>query len=124
MKPALQAVRTGHVKAMAHITGGGLLENIPRVLPDGVGVWITATSWQAPPVFNWLATAGKIDAHEMARTFNCGIGLVVVVAPEHADEITAVFEKAGEKCFRIGAVEDNKTAERVHLLGASGVWPA
>ena len=123
VKPALKAVRTGHVKAMAHITGGGLLENIPRVLPDGVGVWLSTPGWQAPPVFRWLAEAGNIDAHEMARTFNCGIGLALVVAAEHAEEIEKVLTEAGERVFRIGAVEDNKSKERVTLLGADKVWP-
>ena len=123
VKPALKAIKTGHVKAMAHITGGGLLENIPRVLPEGVGVWLSTPGWQAPPVFRWLAEAGNIDPHEMARTFNCGIGLVLIVAAEHADEISAVLTGEGEQVFRIGAVEANSTAERVHLLGAGSVWP-
>ena len=123
VRSALQAVRTGHVKAMAHITGGGLLENIPRVLPDGIGVWLSATSWQAPPVFRWLANAGHIDPQDMARTFNCGIGMVVIVAPEHAAEITQVLAEQGEKVFRIGEVEINKSAHRVTLQGADGVWP-
>lgn len=123
VKPALAAVRTGHVKAMAHITGGGLLENIPRVLPDGVGVKLDAKSWQAPAVFRWLAQAGNIDAHEMARTFNCGIGLVVIVAPEHANEISKILTDGGEKTFCIGEVEANASAERVKLQNTDKVWP-
>ena len=99
------------------------MENIPRVLPDGVGVWLSTPGWQAPPVFRWLAEAGNIDAHEMARTFNCGIGLALVVAAEHAEEIEKVLTEAGERVFRIGAVEDNKSKERVTLLGADKVWP-
>lgn len=123
VKSVLRAVRAGHVKAMAHITGGGLLENIPRVLPDGVGVWLSAPGWQAPPVFSWLAKAGNIDAQEMARTFNCGIGMVVIVGADHADEVTALLTDSGEQVFRIGAVEENRTAHRVNLLGAGTVWP-
>ncbi len=123
VKPALKAVKTGHVKAMAHITGGGLLENIPRVLPDGVGVWLSTPGWQAPPVFKWLAEAGKIDPQEMARTFNCGIGLVMIVGADHVDAVTKVLTDNGEQVFRIGAVEDNTSAERVHLLGAGSTWP-
>jgi phosphoribosylformylglycinamidine cyclo-ligase len=123
VKPALKAVRTGHVKAMAHITGGGLLENIPRVLPDGMGVWLGTTGWQVLPVFKWLAEAGDINPMEMARTFNCGIGLIMVVAPEHADEIMGILTAAGEQVSRIGAVEENTSKERVHLLGAGDTWP-
>jgi len=123
VKSALQAVRTGHVKAMAHITGGGLLENIPRVLPDGFGVRLNAKTWQAPKVFHWLAKAGGIDAPEMARTFNCGIGLVVIVAREHADAVTKILTDAGEKIFRIGELEANSSASRVTLQGADKVWP-
>jgi phosphoribosylformylglycinamidine cyclo-ligase len=123
VRAALQAVKTGHVKAMAHITGGGLLENIPRVLPEGLGVTLDAKSWQAPPVFRWLAKAGNIDANEMARTFNCGIGLVMIVAADHIDEVTKILTKAGEKTFRMGAVEKNTTPGRVTLQNADSVWP-
>lgn len=123
VKPALKAVRTGHVKAMAHITGGGLLENIPRVLPDGMGVWLSVPGWQVLPVFTWLAKAGNIEPLEMARTFNCGIGLVMIVAAEHAEGVATLLAEAGEKVFRIGAVEANATKDRVHLLGTDKAWP-
>lgn len=123
VKPALKAVRTGQVKAMAHITGGGLLENIPRVLPDGIGVWLSTAGWTVPPVFKWLAEAGNIEAHEMARTFNCGIGLVLIVAAEHAENVSAILTEGGEKVFRIGEVEANTSKERVSLLGAGDKWP-
>ncbi len=123
VRSALAAIKTGHVKAMAHITGGGLLENIPRVLPKGLGVKLDAKSWTAPPVFRWLARAGSIDAQEMARTFNCGIGLVVITAPAQADAIAQILTNAGEKTFRIGAVEANDSAHRVILQGADKVWP-
>jgi phosphoribosylformylglycinamidine cyclo-ligase len=123
VKPVLQAIRTGYVKALAHITGGGLLENIPRVLPDGIGVSLEAKSWQAPPVFRWLASAGGIDAYEMARTFNCGIGLVLIVATDHVAEVSAILTTAGEKVFRIGKVEANASAHRVTLKDADKVWP-
>lgn len=123
VKSALKAVHTGHVKAMAHITGGGLLENIPRVLPEGLGVWLSAESWPMPPVFKWLAKHGGMDGREMARTFNCGIGLVVVVARNHADEIMRILTESGEKVHRIGEVEANLSAHRVTLQGAEGLWP-
>ncbi|MBL0121334.1 MAG: phosphoribosylformylglycinamidine cyclo-ligase [Betaproteobacteria bacterium] len=92
------------VKGMAHITGGGLTENIPRVLPDDVMAVINGKSWDAPPVFAWLQQHGQIDDQEMARTFNCGIGMVVVVANEHADTATRFLQGAGETVFSIGEI--------------------
>ena len=123
VKSALQAIRTGRVKALAHITGGGLLENIPRVLPEGLGVWLSASSWQTLPVFLWLAKAGGLDPQEMARTFNCGIGLVLIVGRDDVAEVTQILSDAGEKVFRIGEVEANKSAHRVTLQGADKMWP-
>jgi phosphoribosylformylglycinamidine cyclo-ligase len=123
VKPALAAAQTGHVKAMAHITGGGLLENIPRVLPEGLGVALDAKSWTAPPVFKWLAKAGNIDPQEMARTFNCGIGLILIVDAAHADEIKKILTSHGEKVYAIGEVTENRTQARVALQGADQVWP-
>lgn len=123
VKPALQAFRTGHVKAMAHITGGGLLENIPRVLPEGFGVWLSASEWPVPPVFAWLARKADLDSREMTRTFNCGIGFVVITAHEHADEVMKILAAEGDKVFRIGEVEKNLSANRVVLQGAEAGWP-
>ena len=123
VRSLLEVVRKGQVKGMAHITGGGLLENIPRVLPDGIGVSIDANSWKAPAVFGWLAKAGNIEPMEMARTFNCGIGMIVVVEPALADEVAKTLAQLGETVSRIGVVEANTTAHRVTLKGASGVWP-
>jgi phosphoribosylformylglycinamidine cyclo-ligase len=123
VKSALQAARSGHVKAMAHITGGGLLENIPRVLPEGLGVWLSTKTWPVPPVFKWLAQKSRIDGPEMARTFNCGIGLVVIVARAQADVVVKLLEDAGEKVFRIGEVEVNRSENRVMLQGLDSSWP-
>ncbi len=123
VKAALAAIRTGHVKALAHITGGGLWENIPRVLPKDMGVWLSAKSWDVPPVFKWLAQASKINGHEMARTFNCGLGMILVVSKDGADDVTRVLQEAGEKVFRIGEVEPNKSGKPVTIEGLSGVWP-
>ena len=123
VRAALAAIETGAIKAMAHITGGGLLENIPRVLPEGLGVRLDAKSWPSPPVFRWLARTGAIEAQDMARTFNCGIGLVLIVAPAHVDEVTKPLAEAGEKIFRIGAVEATTLPQRVILQGADKVWP-
>jgi phosphoribosylformylglycinamidine cyclo-ligase len=123
VKSALAAVKAGYVKAMAHITGGGLLDNIPRVLPEGFCVRLDARSWQAPPVFAWLAKSGNIDPHEMARTFNCGIGLVVIVAKADADAAVKLLTEKGEKVFRIGAVEANISEHQVILDNLDKVWP-
>jgi len=123
VKPLLAALHSGHVKAIAHITGGGLLENIPRVLPEGLGVWLSATTWPVPSIFKWLAEKSKISGMEMARIFNCGIGMVVIVAPDKAEEITKILTDADEKVFRIGEVEKNLSASRVSLQGLDSNWP-
>jgi len=105
VKSCLAAIRAGGVHALAHITGGGLLENIPRVLPDGLAARLDASGWREPPVFGWLAQAGGIARHEMYRTFNCGVGMAVIVAPEAADALTAIFADYGETVSRIGRIE-------------------
>jgi phosphoribosylformylglycinamidine cyclo-ligase len=109
VKPVLKAIRdTGAVKALAHITGGGLSENVPRVLPDGVAAHIDLGAWKAPAVFGWLMQAGALGEAEMLRTFNCGIGLVAVVAGEGGDEVVRVLEAAGEAPVCIGEVEPGR----------------
>ncbi|MFY0691603.1 MAG: phosphoribosylformylglycinamidine cyclo-ligase [Paracoccaceae bacterium] len=114
VKSALSAVRSGGVHALAHITGGGLTENLPRVLPEGLGAEIDLGTWDLPPVFRWLSETASIPEAEMLKTFNSGIGLVLVVAPEHAEEISNLLHDAGEAVFRIGAV----TSEAgVHYTG-------
>src|SRR5262249_61597019 len=96
VKGGLAAARTGKVKAFAHITGGGLVENIPRVLPDGVRAQLDAARWKLPEVFRWLARSGRIPADELARTFNCGIGMVAGNAPGGAAALAAVPPHTGE----------------------------
>ncbi|XP_019761020.1 trifunctional purine biosynthetic protein adenosine-3 isoform X1 [Dendroctonus ponderosae] len=95
VKSVIAAVKTGNVKAFAHITGGGLQENIPRVLPDHLAVELDASTWEVPSVFSWVATAGGISETEMLRTFNCGIGGVVIVKPEHSPEILSIVKPDG-----------------------------
>ena len=102
VKSCLAAIASGGVRALAHITGGGLLENIPRVLPEGLGAEIDASAWQLPGVFSWLAKEGGIVPHEMARTFNCGIGMAVIVAPESAETLINSFRSSGENVAIIG----------------------
>jgi phosphoribosylformylglycinamidine cyclo-ligase len=101
----LAAIReTGAVKALAHITGGGFPDNIPRVLPAGLGVRLDLARIAMPPVFRWLATTGGIADGEMLRTFNCGIGMIAVVEPAAADAVAGVFARFGEGVVRLGEV--------------------
>lgn len=101
----LQAIRdTGSVKALAHITGGGFPDNIPRVLPKGLGVRLDLARVPVLPVFKWLAAVGVVAEAEMLRTFNCGLGMIVVVDPAQADAVAAVLAKAGETVVRLGQV--------------------
>jgi phosphoribosylformylglycinamidine cyclo-ligase len=104
VRPALAAIRAGGVHALAHITGGGLTENLPRVLPEGLGAAIDLGSWSLPPVFRWLAAEGGVAQAEMLKTFNAGIGLVLVVAADRAEALAAELTAAGETVHRIGTV--------------------
>ena len=113
---ALMAAHRGMVKGMAHITGGGLTENIPRVLPDDVTAAIDSKSWKAPTVFAWLQQQGQVDAQEMARTFNCGIGMVVIVAVDHAEAAAKFLRDAGEVVFNIGAIRARGDGERQTIV--------
>ena len=118
----LAAVRTGLVKGLAHITGGGFTENVPRCLPDGTAAHIDASTWPLPAVFDWLRTLGGLTPAEMARTFNCGIGMVAVVAADKAAQAQAAFEQAGEQVFRIGTIDAASGPATAHLAGAAGLW--
>ena len=105
VKSLLPVVRSGRVHALAHITGGGLLENIPRVLPDGLHARIDADRWPQPRLMAFLQAQGNIEPGEMARTFNCGIGMIVVVASNEAGAVVEALEAAGETVFTVGRVE-------------------
>lgn len=104
VKPLLKALAAQPIHALAHITGGGLLENIPRVLPEGTKAVIDSGSWTLPPVFRWLQQEGNVAETEMYRTFNCGIGMVVCVPAEAADATAQLLRAEGETVFTIGAV--------------------
>ncbi|KAI9277594.1 phosphoribosylglycinamide synthetase [Sporodiniella umbellata] len=104
VKQLLPVVRQDLIKAMAHITGGGFLENIPRVMPDHLAVIVDGASYSLPPLFQWLKQAGGLSAHEMTRTFNCGIGMVIVAEAAHVPEITRLLEAVGEKVVQLGSV--------------------
>jgi phosphoribosylformylglycinamidine cyclo-ligase len=92
------------LKALCHITGGGFVDNIPRILPKGMAARVDLSKVRVLPVFKWLANAGGVEEHEMLRTFNCGIGLIVVTAREKAEEVAAAFKKTGETIFEIGEI--------------------
>jgi len=106
VKPALEAIRAGGVHALAHITGGGLTENIPRVLPEGAGVEINLDAWDLPGVFGWMAQTGNMSQAEMLKTFNCGLGMVLAVDPARAQALAAVLAGAGEMPVKIGTVTE------------------
>jgi len=119
VKSCLAAIRqSGAVKALAHITGGGFPDNIPRVLPDGLGVRIDLAAIEVPAVFQWLAHEGNIAEGEMLRTFNCGIGMIVVTDAARADAVIAILNAAGEKAVRLGEVVAAPGTERVAYRGA------
>ncbi|RYG90659.1 phosphoribosylformylglycinamidine cyclo-ligase [Loktanella sp. IMCC34160] len=115
VKQALEAVRAGGVHALAHITGGGLTENLPRVLPEGLGAHIDLSSWELPPVFRWLAETAGMAESELLKTFNSGIGMILVVDAGRADALEALLRDAGETVSRLGTVEPG---EGVRYSGA------
>ena len=118
----LPLLRAGRIKGLAHITGGGLLENIPRVLPQGCHAMVDADRWELPRLMAWLQAQGAIEPAEMARTFNGGVGMVVVVPAEEVDAITASLAEAGEQVFAIGHVEAGEHGCTVR--GSRGTWAA
>ena len=118
----LPLLREGRIRGLAHITGGGLLENVPRMLPGGMRAAIDADAWELPRLMAWLQAQGKIEPGEMARTFNTGIGMVAAVAPGDADAVSAALEQAGETVFRIGRVDAGTRGCTVS--GATETWSA
>jgi phosphoribosylformylglycinamidine cyclo-ligase len=122
VRPVLEALERFEIRGLAHITGGGLLENIPRVLPDALGVRLSARAWEMPEVFRWLRKAGRLSADEMARTFNCGIGMVVVCPQAQRANLADFLQSRGERVFAIGAVEAATGSGRVTIDGAEDVW--
>ena len=120
VRSLLPLVREKRLKGLAHITGGGLLENIPRVLPEGTHAVIDAGAWTQPRLMAFLQAQGAIEPGEMARTFNCGVGMVAIVAADRVGEVTAALESAGETVFAIGTVEAGERGCTVS--GADEVW--
>ena len=111
VKSLLKLIDALPVKGMAHITGGGITENIPRVLPAGLTAEINGKSWQMPPLFQWLQAQGNITHSEMYKTFNCGIGMAVIVAQAHTAQAIALLQANGETVFEIGKIRIQMTGE-------------
>jgi phosphoribosylformylglycinamidine cyclo-ligase len=120
VKALLPLVRDGRIKALAHITGGGLTENIPRVLPEGTEARLDATRWSLPAVFGWLRDLGDIQAHELVRTFNCGIGMVAVVNASQVDGVIDALAKSGESAWMIGQIAARASGVATIVQGADG----
>ena len=114
VKQSLAALKSGGVHALTHITGGGLSENIPRALNDGQGIKIDLNTWDLPPVFSWLQSQGGMEQTEMLKTFNCGLGMVLIVDPNHAQNVTDVLISLGEEPVTIGEVSPE---DGVHYTG-------
>ena len=125
VRSCLEAIRNGGVTALAHITGGGFIENLPRVLPDHLAIEIDGLPWRVPAVFPWLAEQGGIAPEEMVRTFNCGIGMAVVCEADKAEGVKKALETAGETVFELGLVvekADDRPAVVFH--GLQDAWSA
>lgn len=113
VKNVLELIENVDVHAIAHLTGGGFWENIPRVLPDNTQAVIDASSWQWPSVFNWLQTAGNVRSHEMYRTFNCGVGMVIALPASEADKAVKLLTEKGENAWKIGTIKASDSEQRV-----------
>ena len=117
VKPLLALMQQLNVKGMAHITGGGITENTPRVLPENTVAQIDAKSWEMPKLFQWLQAEGNVDAQEMYRTFNCGIGMVVIIDAADADQAAALLTEQGETVSRIGVIRARNGDEHQTQVG-------
>lgn len=116
VKPLLELMKNYEVKALSHITGGGFLENIPRVLPENAQANIDLGSYQLPAVFQWLQEAGNIEAREMYRTFNCGVGMIICVSADIADQCVAALNDSGEQAWVIGDISTAQDAQEQVVL--------
>jgi len=122
VKSVLAAIKSGGVKALAHITGGGLVDNVPRVLPDALQADIDGASWKLPPVFAWLMKQGGVPLDDMIRTFNCGIGMIAVVAPDAEARVTKVLRDHGETIHRIGSIVPRAAGAEGCVVRNTGHW--
>lgn len=122
VKSLLPLIRSGAIDALAHITGGGLLENIPRVLPNGAHAVVNADAWEQPRLMAFLQAQGNIEPGEMARTFNCGVGMVLAVDPSRVDEVLQGLSHAGETAFTVGSITEG--VKGCTVRGSAGTWSA
>lgn len=122
VRSCMAAVKAGLVKGLAHITGGGFLENIPRVMPKGLIAEIDSGTWEMPAVFHWLQKEGNIATREMARTFNCGIGMVMIVSEGDADRAIEILTEHGEQAHKIGKISKGSGPAICQVSGAAGTW--
>jgi phosphoribosylformylglycinamidine cyclo-ligase len=109
VKPILNLIKNFHIRGIVHITGGGFIDNIPRIVPDPCRAVIQKGSWAVPPIFDLIRTIGKVDENEMLRVFNMGIGMMIIVAEKDVQEIVERLEKLGEKAYTIGTIEKKKS---------------
>lgn len=116
VKSVLALLETVPVKGMAHITGGGITENVPRVLPSGLTAEIKSSSWEMPPLFKWLQQQGNIAPNEMYKTFNCGIGMVMIIAQANAEQAQTILRKYGETVYQIGKIRQQQTGEAATIV--------
>lgn len=116
VKSTLELAKQVNLKALSHITGGGLLENIPRVLPQNACAQINQSSWQMPAIFDWLKEKGNVETMEMYRTFNCGVGMVLVVDSSELDQSIELLESMGEKAWHLGEIVNSENEEQVSFI--------
>jgi len=116
VKPLLKLIQAMPVKGMAHITGGGITENVPRVLPEGLAAEIKKGGWNLPPLFSWLQAQGNITDDEMYRTFNCGIGMVVIVSAQNSAAAKKLLSAEGEQVWTIGHIRSQKAGEAATII--------
>jgi phosphoribosylformylglycinamidine cyclo-ligase len=122
VKGPLAAHRASLVKAYAHITGSGIIGNLPRVLPEKAAAELDAARWNLPPVLAWLQQVGRLDAAEMANTFNCGLGMIAVVAPDKAEAALRVLHEAGESVGVVGRIVERTGEAQTSVIGPAGCW--
>ncbi len=122
VRSVLAALRKGGILGIAHITGGGLIENVPRILPRNLQAKIDAAAWPLPPIFSWLRQEGRIEALEMARTFNCGIGMVLIVDLSHKDSLIRTLSEQGETVTEIGIVTEKDETDPGCILNNTHLW--